>query len=353
MRLDAFQSIRSSRRWVASFCVSLANKAGVERFRADSAGTTAAPAVADAPSLNEETADRRARRPGLDQRRRRRREPDQATAQCAERGAARRGDGDPARRARRTGYSRCEDIMRLETVLAGPETDSDTYDPGNYAVVAFGHSGSGDPWGRRIEGHHLSLNFTHAPEGVTVTPAFFGAHPATVEHGPLKDLRVLGSEEDLGRQLIRRLDDALRHRALIRVRAFDDILTGPGRETSLRRPVGVALGEIADEHRNLMMLILDRFLGAMQPAIAEAERRRVREGGLDRLHFGWAGGIEPRQPHHYRLHGPTLVLEYDNTQNDANHIHSVWHDPQREFGADLLRRHYEHASHAGHSAGGR
>jgi hypothetical protein len=244
--------------------------------------------------------------------------------------------------------------MQLETVVAELEKDPETYDPANYVVVVFGHPGIGEPWGWRIEGHHLSLNFTHAPgdgegdgESVTVTPTFFGANPATVERGPFAGLRVLGAEEDLGRQLMRSLDGARRDRALIRAQAFDDILTGPGREASLRAaaPAGVALGAIEEECRNLAMLIIDQFLGAMKPSIAEAERQRLRDAGLDRIHFAWAGALEPRHPHYYRLHGPTLVIEYDNTQNDANHIHSVWHDPQREFGVDLLRRHYEHASH--------
>jgi hypothetical protein len=244
------------------------------------------------------------------------------------------------------GVSRCEDIMRLETVLVELEQDPETYGPGNYVVIVFGHPGNGDTWGWRIEGHHLSLNFTHAREGVTVTPIFFGANPATVENGPLAGLRVLGAEEDLGRRLIRSFDGPRRERALIRTEAFDDILTGPGREASLRQPTGVALADMAGDQRDMTMLIIDQFLGAMQPAIAEADRGRLRAAGLDRIHFAWAGGLEPRQPHYYRLHGPTLVIEYDNTQNDANHIHSVRHDPQRDFGRDLLRHHYEHGAHA-------
>ena len=93
------------------------------------------------------------------------------------------------------------------------------------------------------------------------------------------------------------------------------------------------------------MRIIEEFIGTMRPA--EAERARIREAGIEHIHFAWAGSLEPRQPHYYRLHGPTLLIEYDNTQNEANHIHSVWHDPGRDFGADLLRRHYEHLPHAG------
>jgi hypothetical protein len=247
-----------------------------------------------------------------------------------------------------TGYRRCEDIMRLEPIVAAMEQDPETYDPGNYAVTIFGTPAACEPWGWRLDGHHLSINFTHSPQGIAVVPTFFGANPAEVEAGKLKGLRVLGAEEDDGRSLVNSLGEAHRRQAIIRPRAFSDILTGPGRELSLRRPAGLSLGQMDAAHANLAMQIVERFIAAMNPTIAERERAAIRSAGIEEIHFAWAGGFEPRQPHYYRLHGPTLVIEYDNTQNDANHIHSVWHNPTREFGGDLLRRHYGHASH-GHT----
>jgi hypothetical protein len=238
------------------------------------------------------------------------------------------------------GYARCADIMRLDAIVAEIEQDPETYDPTNYAVTIFGTPGDA-VWGWRVEGHHLSLNFLHARDAVRVTPSFFGANPATVEHGPLAGLRVLGETEDLGRRLMRGLDDRHRETALIAPRAFDDILSGPGREASLRQPVGVSYGALDPAGRALAEAIIEQFLGALRPETAAAERARLRTAGLDPVCFAWAGGLEPRQPHYYRLHGPALLIEYDNTQDDANHIHSVWHDPAREFGDDLLRAHYE------------
>ena len=97
------------------------------------------------------------------------------------------------------------------------------------------------------------------------------------------------------------------------------------------------------------MRIIEDFIGTMRPDVAEAERARIRDAGLEHIHFAWAGSTEPRRPHYYRLHGPNLLIEYDNTQNEANHIHSVWHDPGHDFATDLLLRHYEHHRHrAGH-----
>jgi hypothetical protein len=243
------------------------------------------------------------------------------------------------------GYGRCEDIMRLEPLVAEIEQEPETYHPTFYAFTIFGQPGNGDPWGWRIDGHHLSLNFVHGRAQTTVTPTFYGAHPATVEHGPLAGLRVLGAEEDLGRQLIASLEGHQRDVALIRATAFDDIITGPGREQSLRQPAGLAAGKMKERHRGMLMRIIEEFIGTMAAPLAEAERARLRSAGIEGIHFAWAGSLSPREPHYYRLHGPTLVIEYDNTQNEANHIHSVWHDPTREFGADILRQHYERSRH--------
>jgi Protein of unknown function (DUF3500) len=243
------------------------------------------------------------------------------------------------------GYSRVEDIMWLENLLAEIERDPETYGPLNYVFSVFGDPAGPGPWGWRVDGHHLSLNFSHLPDKIAVTPAFFGANPANVEHGPHAGLRVLGAEEDLGRELIRGLPEAQQATAVIADKAFKDIITGPGREESLRVPKGVAFGAMAEAHRGLAMRLIEEFVGTMRPDAAEAERARIRQRGLEHIHFAWAGSIEPRRPHYWRLHGPNLLIEYDNTQNDANHIHSVWHDPGRDFGADLLRRHYEHKPH--------
>jgi hypothetical protein len=246
------------------------------------------------------------------------------------------------------GYTRVEDIMWLENVLRQTESDAELYGPQNYVFAVFGDPTGEGPWGWRIDGHHLSLNFTHAAGEVAATPVFYGANPATVPHGPRAGLRALGAEEDLGRRLIRALGEEQRATALIAAKAPKDIVTGPEREHSLRAPAGLALGQMSEPNRNLTLCLVDQYIGTMRAETAEAERARLRDGGVERVHFAWAGELEPGRPHYYRLHGPTLVIEYDNTQNNANHIHTVWHDPTREFGGDLLRHHYEHATHRGH-----
>jgi hypothetical protein len=247
------------------------------------------------------------------------------------------------------GYAKAVDVIRLEGVLRQLETFGGFLrDPDNYLVTIFGTPGPGAPWGWRLEGHHLSLNFTVVPgRAIAVTPAFLGANPARVPSGPLQGLRVLQAEQDLGLALARSLEPAQRTRAVIGGDSLGDIVSGPGRGDRLRTPAGVALGDLGSESRALAGRLLETYARNMRADLADAELQKLREGGLERVHFAWAGPLDPARPHYYRLHGPTVLIEYDNTQNDANHIHSVWHDPRNDFGADLLRAHYQMGSHHG------
>jgi hypothetical protein len=245
------------------------------------------------------------------------------------------------------GYTKAVNIMRLEDVLRQLETFGGLLrDPENYAVTVFGMPGADSAWGWRIEGHHLSLNFTLVPgRPVAVTPAFMGANPALVPQGPFKGLRTLAEEQDLALALARSIDAGLRGRLVISGNSLGDIVSGPGRGDSLKTPAGVGLGELNAEQRALALRLVEVYARNMQTEMAEEQLRRMRDDGIERVHFAWAGPLDMRQAHYYRLHGPTLLIEYDNTQNDANHIHSVWHDPRNDFGADLLRAHYRSRHH--------
>jgi hypothetical protein len=245
------------------------------------------------------------------------------------------------------GYTKAANVIRLEAVLRQLETFGGLFrDPENYAVTVFGAPRAAAPWGWRIEGHHLSLNFTVVPgQPIAVTPAFLGANPAEVPRGPLKGLRTLAREQDLGLALARSLDPAQRARMLIGDRSLGDIVSGPGRAEMLTAaPAGLPLGDMAADQRDLAAQLVEEYVRNMRAEMAEEELRRVRAAGLERVHFAWAGPLEPGRAHYYRLHGPALLIEYDNTQNDANHIHSVWRDPRNDFGVDLLRAHHR----AGH-----
>lgn len=241
------------------------------------------------------------------------------------------------------GYAKAVDVIRLEEVLRQAETFGGLLrDPGKYYVTVFGNPDPTASWGWRLEGHHLSLNFTLVPgRPVAVTPAFLGANPAEVGSGPQRGLRVLADEQDLAFALASRIDGHLRTRLVITADTPGDIVSGPGRGESLKTPTGVALGEMGAEARALATRLIETYARNMRSDIAEEELRRAGEAGLERVHFAWAGPIDRRRPHYYRLHGPTLLMEYDNTQNNANHVHCVWHDPRNNFGLDALRTHYE------------
>lgn len=242
------------------------------------------------------------------------------------------------------GVAQTRGVILLEGIL-GELTGARSYrDPENYAIMFFGDPAGRRPWAWRFEGHHLSLNFTVAPgQGMAVTPSFFGANPNTVpksfhNHG---GLRVLGAEEDEAFRLLASLSDTQRSRAVIQTSSFRDILTGPGREDSLSGFQGVPLSLLGDAQRNAAMALSELYVGRMAKPAADRLRSRIKGAGVDRIHFAWAGASAPGRPHYYRLHGPALLIEYDNTQSGANHAHSVLHDPSDNFGADLLRQHRE------------
>lgn len=241
------------------------------------------------------------------------------------------------------GYLKATGVMHLEGILAVLEGRPDRRDPEDYHFWIFGTPSSDRPWGWRFEGHHISLNFT-STDGITVsTPSFIGANPARVPTGPFAGWRLLANEEDLARALARSLDSAQRTRAIISDTAPRDIITGNDRHASLERTEGLPVAAMTDPQRALLLRLVAEYMDNADPAIAGPRLARIEEAGLDRLHFAWAGSVDVGEPHYYRIHGPTVLIEYDNTQNDANHIHSVWRDLENDFGQDLLRRHYESA----------
>ena len=244
------------------------------------------------------------------------------------------------------GMERVRELLVLEDILGELERRPSFRDPGNYALVIFGDPGGQAPWSWRAEGHHLSLNTVVAPgHGVAVTPNFFGANPGRVPggHRHHHGFRLLGAEEDAAFGLIRSLEGKARAAALIGDRSLGDIVAGPGREDIFTRYEGAPLSSLGDAQRSGVMHLLQLYANTLRGEIATTAMARIREAGIDSLHFAWAGSLEPGTPHYFRIHGPSALLEYDNTQDGANHPHSVWIDPQGLFGRDLLKAHYHDA----------
>ena len=245
------------------------------------------------------------------------------------------------------GYLKANAVIELERILGIIEGRPGRRDPEDYYVTVFGTPSPDEAWAWRFEGHHLSLNFSSPANSLTVTgPAFMGADPATVPSGPKAGWRPLGREEDLARALVTSLSAEQRATAVVAAEAPRDIVTGSDREARLDSFEGLAASEMTDDQLELLFLLLDEYVGNMAPDDARAWTTRIRhETPPGELYFAWAGPTEPGHGHYYRIHSPAFLVEYDNTQNDANHVHSVWRDLENDFGGDALARHYEDGGH--------
>ena len=256
------------------------------------------------------------------------------------------------------GYLTATSIMDLEAVLGEierlqrernpPRQGATTLvrDPEKYFFSIFGTPSPKDTWGWRVEGHHVSLNFT-VVNGTLVagSPSFFGSNPAEVREGPKKGLRILGAEEDGARALVESLDASQREKAIFKKEAPGDIITMANVKIDPLAPEGIPMSALNANQRALLTKLIDVYTGYMAADIAADRVARLKKAGEDKIVFAWAGPMERGKKHYYRVQGPTFLIEYDNTQNDANHIHSVWRDFNGDFGQDLLRDHVKSVAH--------
>jgi hypothetical protein len=244
------------------------------------------------------------------------------------------------------GYIKAVSIMSLEDILRIMEKDSGVRrNPEGYFFSIFGEPANEGVWGYRVEGHHLSQNFTVVNGKVVGSPSFFGDNPAEIREGPRKGLRVLAHEEDFGRDLLNSLTADQKSVAIVDKVAYKDIITMASRKAALEnQPNGLSASKMNAKQRELLQTLLDEYAYNMPDQIAQAREDQIKKAGSN-IYFAWAGVAERGGPHYYRVQAPTFLIEYDNTQNDANHIHSVWRDFQGDFGADLLKQHYQ-ASHS-------
>jgi len=195
-------------------------------------------------------------------------------------------------------------------------------------------------WGWRLEGHHVSLNYTVARGRlVRAAPTFAGTNPAEVKDGKQKGLRILGEQEDAARAFLKSLTPEQQKTAIIDNVAPGDIVTGNKVKVDPLDPVGIQTKSLDAARRLQLLDVVKTFAGLMPDEVAAERLGRIYSAGVDNLWFVWAGGTERGEKHYFRIQGPTFLIEFDNTQNDGNHVHSVWRDYTGDFGADLLRDH--------------
>jgi hypothetical protein len=243
-----------------------------------------------------------------------------------------------------TGYIKAVTIMSLEEVLRIIEDDSgELRNPEKYYFSVFGTPSDGT-WGYRVEGHHLSQNYT-VVNGMAINgPSFFGSNPAEVRAGTRKGLRTLAWEDDLGFDLILSLDDQQRKVAIVDSKAYNDILTSASRKAALKgQPSGLSASSMNANQFDALMALVEEYVRNVPDELAESRMSQIKEAGKN-IHFAWSGGTKRGDLHYYRVQTPAFLIELDDTQDGANHIHSVWRDFTGDFGADVLHQHYQ-ASH--------
>jgi hypothetical protein len=243
------------------------------------------------------------------------------------------------------GIIKAHTIMSLEQVLKDIEKGAaQERDPEKYFVSIFGDPSDKGRWGYRFEGHHISMNFTIVNGKISSSPNFFGSNPAEVKEGPRAGLRALKREEDLGFKLIQSLNPEQRTVAVVEKKAYNDILTSDSRKAALKgQPNGLPFSKMTAQQKENLTDLVTEYATNFPPAIAGMRLDQLKKTQAN-LFFAWAGGTEKGDQHYYRIQSPAFMIEFDETQDKGNHIHSVWRDFDGDFGLDLLAQHYQ-ASH--------
>ena len=249
------------------------------------------------------------------------------------------------------GFQKTTAIIELEVLLKELENrppNDDYRDPGKYYFTLFGKPEMDSIWGWRLEGHHVSFNFSSQNNLlVSGTPGFLGSNPAIVLSGPEKGKQILKEEADLALALLHSFSSEQLGIALISKSAPAEIITGADRKAFISDVKGIAAKDLTQSQKNIFLQLLSLYVHRYNQSLATDMMKEIEQAGLDQLHFAWAGSEQqgPGHPHYYRIHGPTILIEYDNTQNNANHVHTVIRDLKRDFGGDALLEHYKKHPH--------
>ena len=243
-----------------------------------------------------------------------------------------------------------QQILQMETVLKEIEKrkENDNYrDTGKYYISIFGVPGAKNIWGWRLEGHHTSFHFSAANNKlVSGTPSFLGSNPAIVQNGPKKGLQILKEESDQGFAFLHSLTELQIQKATINSIAPDSIITSNHRVAMLANPQGIMYSELNAAQKQQLLQLINVYVHRYTKLFAEDLLKEIQQAGLNNLHFSWAGNTTEAfgKAYYYSIQGPTVIIEFDNSQNNANHIHTILRDLKHDFGGDDLLEHY-HASH--------
>ena len=239
-------------------------------------------------------------------------------------------------------------VRELEQVLGEIERNPRGRDHEQYFFTFFGTPSKTREWAWRYEGHHISLNFAYkGSKLVASTPQFFGSNPAEVMSGPKKGLRMLPKEQDVALRFLASLSDGQRSKAVLSQRAPRDIFTGESRTAERQSNEGLKYREMTGEQQKALQNLIRVHAEAQRSDEANRRMGQLAAVGFESIVFAWMGGAKPGEGHYYRIQGPTFLIEYDNIQNNANHVHAVWRDFDGDFGRDVLGDHYASSPHHG------
>lgn len=253
------------------------------------------------------------------------------------------------------GYLKTTGIMHLDELLkqmAAQRRPNNTPMFGHdlYWIGIFGDPAKDKSWGWQLDGHHLALNITVVGEEVAVRPAFMGSDPVRMPSGTYAGWYVQRGEDEKGRKLFDSLDEQQCSKAIIDAVAPRDVITGPTRGDQLKTPTGLPASELNAAQLRLLKSLISEYVHNFEHNIAHIQMDRIMESGWEKLHFAWAG-TEDNKPYYYRVHGPTVIIEFDNhyppgrNSGAVNHIHTVFREPGNDYGEDLLRKHLLESPH--------
>lgn len=240
------------------------------------------------------------------------------------------------------GYLKAQQIIRQDQQHRmdvfeedGFVTDRTMYGHDYYYLSLFGEPAEDATWGWRFEGHHLSLNFSLSPEGISVTPMFIGVDPREIMEGPYAGYSLMDEESDLAWRLINSLDEAQEATATLEGKMPDDILTRTGEEPHTRQIRGLQASQMTPAQKDDLVALVRGWVYNLNFVLAEQEMQKIEDTGLEKLHFAWAGDKGQREPKYYRIHGPITLIEYDNRSYEQWHIHSLWRNLAEDFGKEI------------------
>jgi len=244
------------------------------------------------------------------------------------------------------GFEKTKGIMSLEYVLQQLEPQNTHRIPENYSIAIYGKPNKDSIWGWKFGGHHIALNFTIINDKVAFAPFFFGANPGNVKDGAQIGFRALKDEEDFGFELLNSLDTNQLKKAVFTNIAFKEIVTTNAPKVAPLKAEGIVANELTNPQKIILNKLIVCYLSTMPKKIAEARIKKIKNEDFNDIYFGWAGALNKENGHYYRIQGKSFLIEFDNTQNKANHIHTVWRDFNGgDYGEDLIQEHYQKHQH--------